>query len=130
MPAERDNHPHHHSDRNNGRPSPSSNGRKSAVSRLLLPLRLILALPVWLYQRVISPALPSHCIYTPSCSEYTRQAILKFGLRGIMVGALRVGRCVGSLYEGGEDPVPEKLTAGYLLGSYRKRWQSRRKHSE
>lgn len=47
-----------------------------------------------------------------------------------MVGALRVGRCVGSLYEGGEDPVPEKLTAGYLLGSYRKRWQSRRKHSE
>ncbi len=96
------------------------------VRALVAPIRLVLTLPIWLYQHLVSPALPSHCIYTPSCSEYTRQAILKHGIRGIFVGVLRIGRCAGSLYSGGEDAVPEKLTARYLFGSYRDRWNRRR----
>jgi len=87
--------------------------------------RVVLAIPVWIYQKVISPALPPHCIYVPTCSEYTRQAILTHGLLGIILWFFRVFRCVGGLYSGGGDPVPEKVTAGYLFGSYKRFWRRR-----
>lgn len=31
------------------------------------------------YQNKISPLLGNHCKYYPSCSEYTKQAINKYG---------------------------------------------------
>jgi putative component of membrane protein insertase Oxa1/YidC/SpoIIIJ protein YidD len=34
------------------------------------------------------------CPYYPSCSEYTRQAVIRFGLfRGLFRGGVRVARC-------------------------------------
>jgi uncharacterized protein len=43
------------------------------------------------YQRFISPGLPPSCIYTPSCSKYTYEAIEKYGaLRGTLMGARRI----------------------------------------
>ena len=89
--------------------------------------RIVLAIPVWLYQKIISPAIPPHCIYTPTCSEYTRRAILKHGIAGVFAGVLRVFRCVGGLYTGGPDPVPDRLTWSYLFGSYRRFWRRGRK---
>ncbi len=45
------------------------------------------------------------CIYEPSCSEYTKQAIEKYGsLKGIWMGSLRVLRC-NPFAKGGYDPV-------------------------
>jgi len=85
-------------------------------------MRSILTLPIWLYQRMVSPIIPSRCIYTPTCSEYSRQAILKHGLRGVLLGTARVLRCVGGLYNGGDDPVPARFSFRYLFGSYRKFW--------
>ena len=32
-----------------------------------------------LYQKMISPLLPSSCRYTPSCSKYALDAIKKYG---------------------------------------------------
>lgn len=43
------------------------------------------------YKRFISPALGASCIYTPTCSMYTYDAIEKYGaVRGILKGAKRI----------------------------------------
>jgi putative membrane protein insertion efficiency factor len=58
------------------------------------------------YQRFVSPILPPACRYEPSCSEYTRQAVEKYGaVRGLSMGLGRVFRC-HPLHAGGYDPVP------------------------
>ena len=66
--------------------------------------RLVLA-PVRLYQRRISPALPRHCKYHPTCSEYAVQAIRGYGiLRGSILAGWRLLRC-NPFSHGGFDPV-------------------------
>ncbi|MDZ4718526.1 MAG: membrane protein insertion efficiency factor YidD [Roseiflexaceae bacterium] len=58
------------------------------------------------YQRFISPLMPPSCIYTPSCSQYTLEAIRKYGaLRGSYMGIRRILRCHPWAH-GGHDPVP------------------------
>lgn len=57
-----------------------------------------------IYQK-ISQMLPPNCRHYPSCSEYTRQAIEKYGpLSGIFVGLSRIIKC-NQLFEGGYDPL-------------------------
>ena len=59
-----------------------------------------------LYQGIISPLFPATCRFTPSCSEYTKQAINKYGFfQGSFMGWRRIRKCHpngGS----GHDPVP------------------------
>jgi len=58
------------------------------------------------YRRWISPALPPSCRFYPSCSEYTYQAIEKYGaLHGGWMGVRRIVRC-NPWNPGGYDPVP------------------------
>jgi uncharacterized protein len=58
------------------------------------------------YQKWISRFLPSSCRFYPSCSEYTFQAIEKYGvLKGGWMGVRRIGRC-HPFHPGGFDPVP------------------------
>jgi hypothetical protein len=60
------------------------------------------------YKTYISPALPSACRFTPTCSEYMYEAIEIHGvLRGVRLGMYRIWRCQ-PLYPGGYDPVPPK----------------------
>jgi hypothetical protein len=57
------------------------------------------------YQLLISPwTLPS-CRFTPTCSEFARQAITTFGVvRGLVLAARRLLRC-HPFHAGGYDPV-------------------------
>ncbi|MBU8913244.1 MAG: membrane protein insertion efficiency factor YidD [Spirochaetales bacterium] len=96
-----------------------------ATARFLIAVRSILTLPIWLYQKLISPVIPSRCIYTPTCSEYSRQAVLKHGLGGFVLGGARVLRCMGGLYTGGDDPVPDRFSISYLFRSYRQFWRGK-----
>lgn len=58
------------------------------------------------YKRWISPALPPSCRFYPTCSEYTYQAIEKYGaVRGGWMGVRRIVRC-NPWNPGGYDPVP------------------------
>lgn len=58
------------------------------------------------YKTLLSPILPPSCRYLPTCSEYSRQAIIKYGpLKGTWLAVKRIARCHpwGSH---GHDPVP------------------------
>jgi putative membrane protein insertion efficiency factor len=59
------------------------------------------------YQLSLSPVLPGQCRFHPSCSEYARQAILRFGpLRGGGLALKRLARC-HPWCVGGVDEVPD-----------------------
>lgn len=93
-------------------------------------VRFLFSIPIVIYQRVLSPFIPSSCNYYPSCSEYSRQAILRFGIvRGALAGALRIGRC-SARYWGGNDPLPERFDLSQLVGEYRARSVRRAKLSQ
>ena len=57
------------------------------------------------YKAMISPFLPPACRFEPTCSEYAREAIEKYGaLKGTWIGLKRILRCQ-PFCKGGHDPV-------------------------
>ena len=60
------------------------------------------------YKKFISPYLELlgiHCKYEPTCSEYMKQAIEKYGeLKGTFLGIKRILRC-NPFSKGGYDPL-------------------------
>lgn len=60
------------------------------------------------YKKYISPIfhhLGINCKFYPTCSEYTRQAIEKYGvIKGILKGLKRILRC-NPFSKGGYDPL-------------------------
>lgn len=59
-----------------------------------------------IYQKVLSPIFGRNCKYIPTCSEYTIQAIQKYGVwKGIFLGGKRILRC-NPKAQGGFDFVP------------------------
>lgn len=77
---------------------------EQAESRLNL-LQWFLIAPIRFYQLFISPMTPPSCRYRPTCSQYTREAIALWGLKGVWLGMKRIFRCQ-PMYPGGYDPVP------------------------
>tara|TARA_B100000780_G_scaffold254192_2_gene202167 strand:+ start:3333 stop:3563 length:231 start_codon:yes stop_codon:yes gene_type:complete len=61
---------------------------------------------IFLYQNLISPLLGPKCRFTPTCSQYTNQALKKYGpFKGTIISLTRILRC--HPWGGkGYDPVP------------------------
>lgn len=63
---------------------------------------------IGLYQRHISPVMPPTCKYTPTCSNYAKEAVETHGaLRGGLLAMWRILRC-NPFSRGGYDPVPPR----------------------
>lgn len=74
-----------------------------AVSKAIV---WVLLLPIVFYQRYISPFTPPACRFTPTCSEYAKQALKKHGpIKGLALAIWRVLRC-NPWGGSGYDPVP------------------------
>lgn len=59
-----------------------------------------------MYQIFLSPLLPSSCRFYPTCSQYAREAVLKYGVfKGSWLALNRLARC-RPFGPGGYDPVP------------------------
>jgi putative membrane protein insertion efficiency factor len=57
------------------------------------------------YMAFVSPFLPPACRFEPTCSEYAKQAVEKYGaVRGTWMGLKRILRCQ-PFCKGGHDPV-------------------------
>jgi putative membrane protein insertion efficiency factor len=59
-----------------------------------------------LYKKYLSPLSPAACRYHPTCSEYMREAVERYGVgRGGWMGVKRLARC-HPFHAGGPDLVP------------------------
>lgn len=55
--------------------------------------RILLAL-IGFYQREISPCFPPSCRFIPTCSQYAKEAVEKYGpARGSLLAAKRLAKC-------------------------------------
>lgn len=96
-------------------------GLKAVLRIIGTPVRFLFIGLVYLYKFILSPILPNSCIYTPSCSQYTIEALKKHGaVLGFILSVSRIGRCTGGLFTGGEDPVPERFSFRHISKGYKK----------
>lgn len=58
------------------------------------PLTLSFSALLFTYQRWLSPQISADCLYYPSCSEYSKQLLKRYGLfGGLITSADRLMRC-------------------------------------
>ncbi len=73
-------------------------------------MKFLFLILIKIYQKVVSPWLGNSCRFYPSCSEYTKKAIIKYGaLKGIWLGMKRILKC-HPFSTGGYDPLETKNT--------------------
>jgi len=76
-----------------------------SIRKILLEVAVF---PVRIYQWIISPIIPASCRHTPTCSQYTIEALKKHGIFiGTYLSVHRIIRC-NPWGTHGHDPVPEK----------------------
>jgi len=74
-------------------------------------MRYVAVFLIRLYQWTLSPLVGPACRFYPSCSQYAREACMRFGvLKGGWLAVLRLARC-HPWHPGGFDPVPPARAA-------------------
>lgn len=82
-------------------------------------MKRVLIAPIKFWQRNISSQISPRCKYFPSCSQYTIDAIQRYGVRGIALGAWRIIRC-NPWSHGGVDYVGgERIEYEHLKGAHK-----------
>lgn len=80
------------------------------IRRLHDLLKFIFLIPVYIYRLFISPMLPPSCRYSPTCSQYTLEAVKRHGIfKGGWLSTKRILSC-NPWGGSGYDPVPEKFS--------------------
>lgn len=70
-------------------------------------MKKLFLLLIRFYQRSISPLFPRRCRFIPTCSEYAREAVEKYGAaKGGWLALRRFLRCHPFHKGGWYDPVP------------------------
>lgn len=73
-------------------------------------MRKILVFFIRVYQYVISPYMAPSCRFTPTCSNYSIEAIQRFGvIKGCLLAVRRISSC-HPWHEAGHDPVPSSFS--------------------
>ena len=70
-------------------------------------MKQVLLLIIRFYRKFISPYKPRTCRFYPTCSQYSYEAISRYGAwRGGVLAVKRILRC-HPFNPGGYDPVPD-----------------------
>jgi len=84
--------------------------KKNIRSILLLIVEKPLLLLLNIYQQFVSPLLGQNCKHYPSCSSFSKEAIIKHGpITGLILSVARILRC-NPWSLGGYDPIPDKIS--------------------
>ena len=69
-------------------------GKESSALKKYNPVSLVFGGSLYFYQNFISRHISSHCYFSPSCSEFSKEAIREYGfLKGLLLSVDRVNRC-------------------------------------
>jgi len=72
-------------------------------------LQVSLLFPIYLYRYTLAPLLAERCRFYPTCSEYSIEALKKYGpWPGLRLILIRLGKCQPFSKSYGIDPVPKK----------------------
>ena len=73
-------------------------------------MRKLLIILIQVYSYLLSPLLGNSCRYTPTCSQFAREAIETHGaVKGLWLAGKRIVSC-HPWHAGGYDPVPGTQT--------------------
>lgn len=68
-------------------------------------MKHLLVFLIKVYKKTISPLLPGACRFYPTCSEYSMEALEKYGaLKGLWLSVKRIVKC-GPWHPGGIDKL-------------------------
>lgn len=77
----------------------------AGYGRMSLSMKFLVLDLLGIYKAMVSPFLPPACRFEPTCSEYAREAVEKYGaVKGTWMGVRRILRCQ-PFCKGGHDPV-------------------------
>ena len=84
---------------------------KEGLEKITKGVSWVLIKLIKTYQYLLSPLLGNNCRYSPSCSEYAKDALTTRGIFvGIILGMWRIIRC-NPWSKGGYDPVAKQTNS-------------------